>query len=341
MWNRFGRIGWHMAKKITLLAGSSNIELAKEVSKFIGVPLTPISTKKFNDGESYVHIEQSVRGSTVFVIQPTSPQVNDNLMELLLIIDALKRASATEINAVIPYYGYSRQDRKTMPREPISARLVANLIEKAGADRVVTFDLHADQIQGFFDIPVDNLEVTSLFAEYILDHGYKDIIIVAPDVGGAKRARRLGRLLDAGIAIIDKRRPAHNEAEVLNIVGDVQGMHAIILDDIIDTAGTISSAAKVLKERGAKAVSLFATHAVFSGPAHKRLDQPFIKEVVVTNSIIISPDKRFSKLKIVSLSPILSETINTIFEGRPMGVIFDKLAENVEAKKKHSDGRKR
>ena len=323
-----------MANKISLISGTSNVKLAEEISSYLKVPLTPIEVKKFNDGELYVHIEKSVRGSIVFIIMPTSPPVNDRLMELLLITDACKRASAREINAVIPYYGYSRQDRKNLPREPISAKLVANLIETAGVDRVVTFDLHVDQIQGFFNIPVDNLEAVSLIANYLLDKKLKDVIVVAPDVGGARRARRLAKLLDVNIAIIDKRRPEHGVAEIMNVIGEVEGKNVILFDDIIDTAGTITSAAKALKEKGAKDIYICATHAVFSNPAVERLEDNSVKEVIVTNTIDIPKEKQFRKLKIISLAKLLAESINKIYEGTPMGVLFDDLYKKVEEKQK-------
>jgi len=322
-----------MSKKISLIAGSSNIELAKEISSHLKTELTPIEVKNFNDGETYVHIEKSVRGSNVFIIQPTSPPVNDKLIELLLIIDACKRASAREINVIIPYYGYSRQDRKNLPREPISAKVVANLIETAGADRVVTFDLHVDQIQGFFNIPVDNLEAISLVSNYILDKKLKDLVVVSPDVGGARRARRLAKILDTNIAIIDKRRPEHGVAEIMNIIGRVKDKNAIITDDMIDSAGTISRAAKALKGKGAKDIYITATHALFSGPAVKRLQDDSIKEVIVTNTISLPEEKKFDKLKIISLAKLLADAITRIYEGTPMGVLFEDLYKKIEQKK--------
>jgi len=323
-----------MTKKISLIAGTSNIELAKEIANHLKVPLTPIEVKRFNDGETYVHIEKSVRGSIVFIIQPTSPPVNDNLMQLLLIIDACKRASAREINAVIPYYGYARQDRKNLPREPISAKVTANLIETAGADRGVTFDLHVDQIQGFFNIPVDNLEVVSLIADYLLNKKIKDTVIVSPDVGGARRARKLAKILDTNIAIIDKRRPEHGVAEIMNVIGDVKDKNCIIVDDMIDTAGTITSAAKTLKKEGAKDIYIAATHPLLSGPAVERLKDDSIKEVIVTNTIDIPKEKRFEKLKIISLANLLADSITKIYEGTPMGVLFDDLYKKIEEKRK-------
>lgn len=323
-----------MSAKISIIAGSSNPELAKEISSNLKVTLTPMEVKHFNDGESYVHIEKSVRGSVVFIVQPTAPPVNSSLMELLLAIDACKRASAKEINVVIPYYGYSRQDRINVPREPISAKLVANLIEKAGAHRVITFDLHVDQIQGFFDIPVDNLEAIPLIAEYILDKKLKDIVVVSPDVGGARRARKLAKMLNTNIAIIDKRRPAHGIAEIMNVIGDVKGKNAILIDDIIDTAGTITNAAKALKEKGAGDIYIAATHAILSGPAVERLSDKAIKEVIVTNTISISKEKNFGKLKIISLAKLLADSITKIYEGTPMGVLFDELYQRIEEKRK-------
>lgn len=322
-----------MSRKISLIAGTSNLELAKEIASNLKVPLTPIETKHFNDGEIYVHIEKSVRGSIVFIIQPTSPPVNENLMQLLLIIDACKRASAKEINVITPYYGYSRQDRKALPREPISAKLVANLIEAAGTNRVITFDLHVDQIQGFFNIPTDNLEAVSLIADYILDKKLKDVVVVSPDVGGARRARRLAKILDTNIAIIDKRRPEHGVAEIMNVIGDVKDKNAIITDDIIDTAGTITSAAKALKEKGAKDIYIAATHALFSGAAVERLKDNTIKEVIVTNTINIPKEKRFDKLKIISLAKLLADSITKVYEGTPMGVLFDNLYKKIYEKR--------
>jgi ribose-phosphate pyrophosphokinase len=322
-----------MAKEMVLIAGSANQELAEDIAGKLKIALHPIEVKQFADGEMYVRIGKSVRGMRVFVIQPTSPPTNDTLMELLLIIDALKRSSAKEINVVVPYFGYSRQDRKTLPREPISARVVANMIEGAGAHRLITFDLHADQIQGFFDIPVDNLETTLLFADYLLGKGKKDIVVVAPDVGGAKRARRLARELDAPIAIIDKRRTGHGQAEALNIIGEVKGKFAILVDDIIDTAGTISNAAKAVKEAGAVEACIIATHALFSADAVSKLDQDFISMVGVTNSIAIPKDKRFAKLEVISLAEILAGSLKKIYEGTSMGDFFDEMKARITTKK--------
>ncbi|MDO8481425.1 MAG: ribose-phosphate pyrophosphokinase [Nanoarchaeota archaeon] len=308
-----------MTENITLISGSSNPEFAKKVSECLGVPLTPIETKRFNDGETYAHILESVRGHHVFVIHSTSPPVNDTLMELLIVVDALKRASAKEITAVIPYFGYARQDRKARSREPITAKLVASLIERAGVDRVVTFDLHVDQIQGFFDIPVDNLEAMPILAKPL--SAIKDLTIVSPDVGGAKRARRLAKDLDAPIALIDKRRPAHGKVETVNVIGDVKGRNCIIIDDIIDSGGTMANAARELKKRGAKDIILCATHAVLSGAAKQNLSEKAIKEVIVADTIHISKEKMLPKIKVVSLAQFTAELITSIFKGAPMGVI--------------------
>lgn len=320
--------------KLRILSGNANKKLAEEVSSKLKIPLTPVEIKRFSDGETYVRIQESIRGCTIFLVQPTCPPVNDNLMELLLICDALKRASAQEITAVVPYYGYARQDRKVMPREPISARLAADLMIKAGIHRIITFDLHKDQIEGFFDIPVDNLEVLPLLADYFLDKKLKNLVIVSPDAGGTARARHLAKLLNASLALIDKRRPRHDESEVLNVIGDVQGKDAIIIDDIIDTAGTITKAAQAIRAKGAKEIYVCATHAVLSDPAVERLKGNIIKEVVVTNSIPLPPEKRIPKIRIISIAGLMAESIKRIYEGRPMGVVFDRLYDTLNKKLK-------
>ena len=321
-----------MKKHITLLSGSSNPELAQKVSKKLNLELTPVDIKSFNDGETYVRVEKSVRGSHVFIIQSTSTPVNDKLMELLILIDALKRASAKEITVVMPYYGYSRQDRKAASREPITAKLVASLLETAGANRIVCFDLHVDQIQGFFNIPVDNLVAMPILAKSLIEKKLKDIVIVSPDVGGATRARRLAKALDVDMAIIDKRRPAHGESEIMNIIGEVEGKNAILIDDIIDTAGTISNAASAIKKKGAKEVYICATHAILSKDAVKKLSNEDIKEVIVTDSIKIPEENKLDKIKIVSLAPFIAELINCIFEGEPMGVIVERKHKEVKSR---------
>ncbi len=320
--------------KIKLISGSANKTLAEEVSKILKVPLTPITLKKFSDGEIYCQIQESVRGCDVFIIQPTSKDANTNLMELLIISDALKRSSPEKITAVIPYYGYSRQDRKTKPREPVTAKLVATMIEAAGITRIMCFDLHAAQIQGFFDIPSDNLDLIPLFADYIASKKQKNLVIVSPDVGGAARARTYAKVLNAPLAIIDKRRPAPNVAAVENVVGDVKGKVAVLIDDIIDTAGSITEAAKILKKFGATEIYAIATHGVLSDPATERIMNSELKEVVVTNTIEIPREKLSRKLKVISIAKILAETIKRNHTGEPMGVVYEKMYEQLKRKMK-------
>lgn len=319
-----------MEGKFRLIAGNANKSLALEVAKHLNVKLTPVDIHKFNDGEIYVRILESVRGCNVFIIQPTSTDANLHLMELLIMVDALKRASPKRITAVIPYFGYSRQDRKTKPREPITAKLVAKLLEAAGVDRVMTFDLHVPQVQGFFDIPSDNLDLIPIHAECILNKKLKDIVIVAPDVGSAARARALARVIHAPIAIVDKRRPEQGIAKVENIIGDVKNKTAILVDDIIDTAGTITESASMLKKYGAKDIYVLATHPVLSGPAIKRLQKAPIKEIFVTNTIEIPKQKKIKKIKVISIAPLLSETIKRAHEGTPMGIVYEKLYDKLK-----------
>ncbi|WP_025729306.1 ribose-phosphate diphosphokinase [Atopobacter phocae] len=313
--------------QLKLFALKSNQPLAKRMAQELGMELGNISTEQFSDGEIKINIEESIRGDHVYVIQSTSNPVNDNLMELLIMIDALKRASAKTINVVMPYYGYARQDRKAQSREPITAKLVANMITMAGADRVLTLDLHAAQIQGFFDIPVDHLLGASLLANYFLDHDIlksckEDIVVVSPDHGGVTRARKLAEFLKAPIAIIDKRRPKANVAEVMSIIGDVRGKHCIIIDDMIDTAGTITLAAKALKEQGAKAVYACCTHAVLSGPAIERIESSEISELIVTDSINVPKEKQIDKMKQVSVAQLMAEAIRRIHENRSVSPLF-------------------
>ncbi|MEK6828032.1 MAG: ribose-phosphate pyrophosphokinase [Nanoarchaeota archaeon] len=317
-----------------LISGTANKKLADEVAKILKVPLTPVEIKRFHDGEIYCRVLESVRGCDVYVIQPTSPDASLNLMELLILVDALKRSSPDKITAVIPYYGYCRQDKKTKPREPITAKLVANMIETAGVDRVITFDLHVAQVQGFFDIPSDNLEVVPLFADYIANKKLKDIVVVSPDAGGAARARSFGKVLNAPIAIIDKRRPEQNVAEVEHVIGDVKGKTAFLVDDIIDTAGSITEAASILLKFGAKEAYALATHGVLSDPAIEKINNSRLKEVVVTNTIEIPKKKLISKLKIVSIAPLLAETIKRTHEGLPMGVIYEEMYKKLDKKLK-------
>lgn len=282
-----------------------------------------MEVRRFKDGEIDLRIRETVRGAKVFVIQPTCSPANENLMELLVIIDALRRASAKEIAAVIPYYGYARKDRKTQPREPITAKLVANLLTAAGANRVLTMDLHAGQIQGFFDIPVDNLRALPILAEYFNQKGLKDPVIVSPDVGGVGRARELAHRLHCPLAIVDKRRPRPNVAEVMHIIGDVSGKKAIIIDDIIDTGGTIIQVVEALKAEGATEVFACCTHPVFSSPAIKGLEDAELSEVVVTNTIPIPPEKRTKNTVVLSVANIFGEAIRRISEELSVSVLFD------------------
>jgi len=314
-----------MEGKLKIISGSANKSLADEVAKHLNISLTPIDIHKFNDGEIYARILESVRGCDVFVIQPTSPDANLHLMELLIIVDALKRASPQRITAVIPYFGYSRQDRKTKPREPISAKLIAKMIEAAGVDNVMTFDLHVAQVQGFFDIPSDNLDLIPVYAEHILNKNLKNIVFVAPDVGGAARARSLANVIHAPIAIVDKRRSEQGVVKVENVIGDVKDKTAILVDDIIDTAGTITESALILKKYGAKDVYVLATHPVLSGPAIERLEKADIKEIFVTNTIELPKEKRIKKINVISIAPLLSETIKRSHKGTPMSIVYEKL----------------
>ena len=308
-----------------IITGTSNIPLAKEVADYINIPLANAAIKRFADDEVFVEIKENIIGEDVFVICSTSYPANDNLVELLVTIDALKRASAKRITAVMPYYGYARQDRKAGPRTPISAKLVANLITTAGADRVLTIDLHAEQIQGFFDIPTDNLFAGPVFAKEInMKFEADNLVAVSPDVGGVVRTRGIANKLGASIAIIDKRRPKPGESEIMNIVGEVNGKDCIILDDIIDSAGTICNAADKLMEVGARSVAAYITHGVLTGEALKRVEKSRLTELVVTNSINIGPKTSESaKLKILSIAPLLGEAIKRISEESSVSSLFE------------------
>lgn len=309
---------------IKLFALNSNKPLAEKIAKRMGLKLSTSSVVRFSDGEIQVNIDDSVRGKDVFLIQSTSAPVNDNLMELLIMIDAVRRASAASVNIVLPYYGYARQDRKTRAREPITAKLVADMIQAVGADRVLSLDLHAPQIQGFFDIPVDNLMGAPLLADYFLsNHLEEDAVVVSPDHGGVTRARKLAEFLGTSIAIVDKRRPKANVAEVMNIIGDVKGKRAILIDDMIDTAGTITLAAQALKDAGATEVYACATHAVLSGPAVDRLNNSVIKSLVLTDSIQQPAEKNLDKMILVSVGPLMGDAIKLIMEHKPMSPLFD------------------
>lgn len=315
--------------KLKIFALSSNRPLAEKISEILGIELGKVAVTRFSDGEIRINIEESIRGDHVYIIQSTSKPVNDNLMETLIMIDALKRASAKTVNVVLPYYGYARQDRKARSREPITAKLVANMLEKAGADRLLTLDLHAAQIQGFFDIPVDHLLGASLLANYFLDHEIsgENTVVVSPDHGGVTRARKLAEFLKAPLAIIDKRRPKANVAEVMNIIGQVEGKTCILIDDMIDTAGTITLAANALKEKGAKEVYACGTHAVLSGPAIERLDESNIEKVVVTDSIYLPEEKRIDKIVQVTVSELMADAIRRIHENKSVSPLFEKKYE--------------
>ena len=307
-----------------ILSGTSNPSLSKSISKQLKLKLVNTNIKNFADGEIYVEINENIRGNSVFVIQSTSTPANDNLMELLLCIDALRRSSAKNITAVIPYFGYARQDRKVVPRTSISAKLVSNLITKAGADRVVTVDLHAGQIQGFFDIPVDNLFSTPIFARHVRKRiKSKKIICVAPDVGGTERARALGKLLNVGLAIVDKRRPKPGQSQVMNVIGDVKNKTCVIVDDIIDSGGTIVNAAKALKQRGAKEVYVYITHGVLSGEAVKKIKNSVIKNLVITDTIDNSQKtKNVKNIEVLPISSLMGEAIKRISNSTSVSDLF-------------------
>jgi ribose-phosphate pyrophosphokinase len=309
--------------RVKIFAGNANPELAREIVEALGMQLAAVMVRQFSDGEIYLQIKENVRGADVFIIQPTCTPVDRNLMELLLMIDALRRASADRITAVLPYYGYARQDRKDKPRVPISARLVAALLETAGADRVLTLDLHAAQIQGFFDIPVDHLFATPVLIEYFKTSHIPDLTVVSPDAGGVERARAFAKRLNSPLAIIDKRREEANVAEVMNVVGDVAGRNCLLVDDLIDTAGTMVKGAEALLAKGAASVSACATHAVLSGPAVRRIEASQLKEVVFTNSIPLSKEARkSSRIKSLSVAKLLAEAIRSIHEETSVSVLF-------------------
>ena len=305
-----------------IFTGNAHPELAEKIASIMGKPLGKCDVAQFSDGEISLNLWESVRGVDIYIVQPTCDPVNDNLMELLIMIDAMKRASAGRINAVIPYYGYARQDRKAKARDPITSKLVANLIVAAGADRVVTMDLHANQIQGYFDIPVDHLVGMPILAKYFKEKNLDDVVVVSPDHGSVTRARNMAEYLDCPIAIVDKRRPEPNKSEIMNIIGNIDGKNCIILDDMIDTAGTICNAAAAIKELGAKEVYSCATHAVLSGPAIKRLEDSVIKEVVLLDTIPIGKDKMVDKFTTLSVAPIFAEAMTRIFTNGSVSKLF-------------------
>ena len=310
--------------EIKIIAGNSNMELAQKIADYIGVNVANCQVTTFSDGEISVNINETVRGCDVFVVQSTNNPVNENLMELLIMIDALRRASAGRITAVIPYYGYARQDRKAKARDQITAKLVANLITAAGADRVLTMDLHAAQIQGYFDIPLDHLLGGSLLANYFNKKNIEDLVVVSPDLGSVTRSRKFANQLDGEVplAIIDKRRPKANVCEVMNLIGDVNGKNVIMLDDMIDTAGTITNAANALKEFGAKDIYACCTHAVLSGPAIERIENSAISELIVLDTIRLPKEKEIDKIKVLTVAEMFGEAIKKIFSNESVSVLF-------------------
>ncbi|ARR01637.1 MULTISPECIES: ribose-phosphate pyrophosphokinase [Campylobacter] len=303
-----------------IFSGTANVEFSKMVAKYLGIPLSEASIKRFSDGEISVQIGESVRGKDVFIIQPTCAPANINLMELLILTDALKRSSASSITAVVPYFGYARQDRKAAPRVPITAKLVANMMQTAGIDRVVTMDLHAGQIQGFFDIPVDNLYGTIVFLDYVKSKNLKNPIVASPDVGGVARARSLAKSLNLDMVIVDKRREKANESEVMNIIGDVNGKDVILIDDMIDTAGTIVKAAEVFKKNGATSVMAFCTHPVLSGPAYERINSGALDELVTTDTIPLKEQSPY--IKVLSTAPLFGEVIRRVYHDESVNSLF-------------------
>ena len=304
-----------------IFSGTANPEFAKKISKYLSLPLSECSIKTFSDGEISVQVGESVRGKDVFIIQPTCAPANSNLMELLILSDALKRSSASSITAIIPYFGYARQDRKAAPRVPITAKLVANMIQAAGINRVVTMDLHAGQIQGFFDIPVDNLYGSIVFPEYLKSKNLKNPIIASPDVGGVARARSFAKKLGLDMVIVDKRREEANKSEVMNIIGDVSGKDVVLIDDMIDTAGTIVKAAEAFKNNGANSVMAYCTHAVLSGPAYERLATGAIDELVVTDTIPLKEENEH--IKVISVAPLFGEVIRRVYHDESVNSLFD------------------
>ena len=303
-----------------IFSGTANVEFSKMVAKYLGIPLSEASIKRFSDGEISVQIGESVRGKDVFIIQPTCAPANINLMELLILTDALKRSSASSITAVVPYFGYARQDRKAAPRVPITAKLVANMMQTAGIDRVVTMDLHAGQIQGFFDIPVDNLYGTIVFLVYVKNKNLKNPIVASPDVGGVARARSLAKSLNLDMVIVEKRREKANESEVMNIIGDVNGKDVILIDDMIDTAGTIVKAAEVLKKNGATSVMAFCTHPVLSGPAYDRINSGVLDELVTTDTIPLKEQSPY--IKVLTTAPLFGEVIRRVYHDESVNSLF-------------------
>ena len=312
-----------MAYELKLFSGNANRPLAEEIAQHLHMRLGDADVSRFSDGEVYVQINENVRGQDVFVVQPTCPPVNDHLMELLVMMDALKRASARRITAVLPYYGYGRQDRKVMPRVPITAKLVADLITTAGCQRVLAVDLHAGQIQGFFDIPVDHLfAAPPVIVDYLAKKDLKDPVLVSPDAGGVERARAIAKRLNAGLAIVDKRRDGPNVAVFMNLIGDVKDKDVVVIDDMIDTAGTLIQAVEAVKREGARRVLACAVHGVLSGPAIQRIESSALEEVVITNSVPLTPDKANPKIHVLSVAPLLAEAIRRIHDEESVSTLF-------------------
>lgn len=314
---------YQLKKSFKMFSLNSNRELANEMAKLLGCELGKSSSTQFSDGEIQVNIEESVRGNDVFLVQSTSQPINDNIMELLVMVDALKRASAGMINVVIPYYGYARQDRTARPREPITAKLVARLLETAGTTRVLTMDLHAPQVQGFFDIPVDHLIANPILGNYFEKKGLGDVVVVAPHNGAVIRARKLASILDAPIALIDRRQEESGESEIMNVIGNIEGKNAIIVDDLINTGGTITLAANALMERGAETVYACCTHPVFSADAISKIESSPIKELVVTNTIQMPEEQRIDKITTLSVAPLLAEAVERIHNEKAVSPLFE------------------
>ena len=306
-----------------VFAGNSHLELAEEIASIMGKPLGRATVTKFSDGEISVNLWETVRGMDCYIVQSTCDPVNDNLMEILIMIDAMKRASAGRINAVIPYYGYARQDRKAKARDPITAKLVADMLVAAGADRVLTMDLHAAQIQGYFDIPVDHLVGMPILAKYFAEKNMENVVVVSPDHGSVPRARNMAQILNCPIAIVDKRRPEPNKSEIMNIIGDIEGKNCILMDDMIDTAGTITNAANALKDLGALSVNACATHAVLSGPAIERIQSSAIEELVLLNTIPLPEEKKTDKIKVISVAPLFAEAMTRVFTNGSISTLFE------------------
>ncbi len=309
--------------KLEIFTGNANSELAQEICRELGKKPGGLRVERFSEGEVRIKIEDNVRGKDVFLVQPTCPPVNENLMELLIMLDAFKRASAGRITAVIPYYGYARQDRKDQPRVPISAKLVANLLTVAGADRILTMDLHAGQIQGFFDIPLDHLFAANVFVEYIEKLKLKDLVIVSPDVGGIKTARAYAKRLGAGLAIVDKRRVSPEKAEVMNIMGEVEGRDAVLVDDLIATGGSLLEAAQALKKNGVKKIYAAVVHGVLSGNAVKNIENSILEELIITNTIPLPKEKKSPKITVLSVAPLLAEAVKRIHQEESISCLFD------------------